>query len=201
MRRRIIRSERVFDMKKILQGSVVIAAILAVGWLFGLLSGLRYSVQGTSGTLEVIGVIMSTLYLLVFLGVFTWFGYKKTIACFVAGGVMFALVGIMGTMGYMGLGFLLGRSAEIYFLLTNPFAPLIESIAVSGHIYYMADRVLLIVPLIVYFLTMVFYVLGTVLRAHERALYYSLMRLDSRYEYRLPLEEAEKVRAPEKHSA
>ena len=188
-------------MKKLLQGGIVIAAVLAAGWLFGLLDGLRYSVQGTTGSLQLIGVVMSTVYLLGFLGVFTWFGYKKLTVCFVAGGVMFAVVGVMGAMGFLGYGFLLGRSAEIYFLLVNPFAPLIESIAVHGHIYYMADRVLLIVPLAAYFLSMVFYVLGTILRAHERALYYSLMRLDSRYEYRLPLEEAEKRRTLEKHGA
>ena len=188
-------------MKKIIQGSILIAAVLCIGWLFSFLDGMRYSLHGTSGALQVAGIIMSTLYLLVFLGAFTWFGYKKWIACFVSGGILFAVTGVMGAMGFMGLGFLLGGSAEIYFLLVNPFAPIIEQIAMSGHMYYMADRILLIVPLVTYFLTMVFYILGTILRAHERALYYSLVRLDSRYAYRLPLEEAEKLEKLGKHGA
>lgn len=176
-------------MKKIMKGSCVIAAVLAAGVFFKLLGGVSYGTQGTNGVLSAIGVIMSTIYVLVFLTVPIWLGYKKWTPCFVAYGVLFVLVGVMGTMGYLGYGFLLRGFSSVYFLLVTPFSALIENVALSWHMYYAADRIMLLLPLVAYFLAMVSYVAGTVLRAHERALHYSLMRLDSRYEYRMPLEE------------
>lgn len=177
-------------MKKILLGCSLFAALVAVGWLFGRLSGIWYGTGVPSGLQQGIGVIMSTVYVFAFLGLFTWFGYKKYTTCFVVGGVLFAFVSVIGALGFLGYGFLLGILSPMYFALVAPFEALIDAIAYSFRIYYAADRVLLVVPSFFCFLTMAAYVVGTILRAHERALYYSLRHIDSRYEYRLPPEDA-----------
>ena len=184
-------------MKKVCKGAFVTAGILIFGLVFELFGGISYRIDGTSGVLNGISVVMSTVYVLLFLLVPIWLGYKKWTSCFVAYGVLFALVGIMGAMGYLGYGFLLGGFAQLYFLLIAPFSALVEGMALSWNLYYAADRVLLLVPLAIYFFAMVSYIVGTILRAHERALHYSLMRLDSRYEYRMPLEES----LEERHTA
>ena len=186
-----------FMMKKACKGAFVTAGILIFGLVFELFSGISYRIDGTSGVLDGISVVMSTVYVLLFLLVPIWLGYKKWTSCFVAYGVLLALVGIMGAMGYLGYGFLLGGFAQLYFLLIAPFSALVEGMALSWNLYYAADRVLLLVPLAIYFFAMVSYIVGTILRAHERALHYSLMRLDSRYEYRMPLEES----LEERHTA
>ncbi len=182
---------------KILKGSLAIAAVLFSGLLFELFGGISYGAQGTNGVLNLMSMIMSTIYFLLLLLFSVWLGYKKWTPCFVAFGLVFAVVGVMGVMGYLGYGFLLGGLSSVYFLCITPFSAIIETIARSWHMYYAIDRIMLIVPLVVYFLAMVSYIAGTVLRAHKRALYYSLMRLDSRYEYRIPLEDA----IQEEHSA
>ncbi len=184
-------------MKKLWKGSFTAAVLLLAGLLFELFGGISYSAGGTNGVLSVWSVVMSTIYFLVFLLVPIWFGYKKWTSCFVAYGVMFAAVGVMGVMGYLGYGFLLGGLSSVYFLLIAPFSALIENVALSWHVYYAADRIMLLIPLAAYFLAMASYIAGTILRAHERALHYSLMRLDSRYEYRMPLEES----LEERHTA
>lgn len=176
----------VWIMKKIMNGIGVAALCLGAGLLFSLLSGVRYTLSGTEGAVQVISVIMSTVYLTAFLLFPVWLGYHKKIACFVTYGILFAVVGVIGLVGFMGYGFLLGGLSSVYFLLITPFAALVEQIALSCNIYYAADRIMLILPVVVYLLTMVSYIVGTILRAHERALYYSLVRLDSRYAYRLP---------------
>ena len=185
------------DVKKTMRGGYVIAAVLLAGLLFELAGGISYGDGGTRGVLHMIDVVMSTIYFLLFLLVPVWLGYKKWTACFVAYGVLFGVVGVMGMLGYLGYGFLMRGISFLYFLLIAPFSAVIENIALSWHMYYSADRIMLIVPLAAYFLAMVFYIVGTILRAHERALHYSLMRLDSRYEYRMPLEET----FEEKHTA
>lgn len=165
-------------------------AVLVVGVFFELLGNCGYSMQGTSIVLSTVSVVMSTIYFFVFLLVPVWLGYKRWTSCLIAYGILFILVGTMGTMGYLGYGFLLRGFASAYFLLVAPFAGVIEKVALSWHIYYAADQIMLFVPLVAYFLAIVSYVIGTVLRAHGRMLRDSLIRLDSRYEYRMPLNEA-----------
>lgn len=190
-------SSGVLDVKKTMRGGCVIAAVLLAGFLFELAGGISYGAGGTRGVLHMIDVVMSTIYFLLFLLLPVWLGYKKWTACFVAYGVLFGVVGVLGMLGYLGYGFLMRGFSFLYFLLIAPFSAVIEHIALSWHMYYAADRIMLIVPLAAYFLAMVSYIVGTILRAHERALHYSLMRLDSRYEYRMPLEDT----LEEKHTA
>ena len=86
-------------MKKTMRGGYVIAAVLLAGLLFELAGGISYGDGGTRGVLHMIDVVMSTIYFLLFLLVPVWLGYKKWTACFVAYGVLFGVVGVMGMLG------------------------------------------------------------------------------------------------------
>ena len=52
---------------KILKGSLAIAAVLFSGLLFELFGGISYGAQGTNGVLNLMSMIMSTIYFLLLL--------------------------------------------------------------------------------------------------------------------------------------
>lgn len=183
-------------MRAFWRGSCVIAAVLMAGLLFVCLDGVSYTAQGTKGSLHGISVIMSTIYTLLFLLVPVWLGYRKWTSCAAAYGVLFAAVGVMGLMGYLGYGFLLGSLTDVYFLLITPFAAIIETISLSWHLYDAADTVMLFIPLAAYALALISYIAGRVLHTHELALRNSLVRMDSRYAYRMPEEKTFQSRRP-----
>ena len=152
-------------MKKYAAGLISVSVVMLSGLLFIGFGGMVYTSMGTQGEITAANIAVSLLFCIVLLSVSIFCGYKRASGVLLGGMFTFAAFLAIGIMCYTGYSVLIGKFVVIYYIISAPFVPLIESITSSLHLYSQADMTMILIPALVFVSSFTAYFIGRGIKA------------------------------------